>query len=67
MYEASAEGVDIFYWLPLTPLCAGRFLLEWMPEFVARGNAVNFVSLLVNFVHYNAAYLDQDVLVGLVQ
>ncbi len=48
-------------------MCAGRFLLEWMPEFVARGKAVNFVSLLVNFVHYNAAYLDQDVLVGLVQ
>lgn len=38
-----------------------------MPEFVSHGKAVNFVPFLVNFVHYNAAYLDQDVLVGLLQ
>ena len=48
-------------------VAVGRFLLEWMPEFVTLGKPVNFVSLLVNFVHYNAAFLDQDVLVGLVQ
>ena len=30
-------------------------------------SAVDFLSLLVNFVHYNAAYLDEEVLVGLVQ
>ena len=30
-------------------------------------SAVDFLSLLMNFVHYNAAYLDEEVLIGLVQ
>ena len=45
----------------------GPFLLHWMPEVVKLAKPVDFLSLLINFVHYNATYLDEEVLVGLVQ
>ena len=46
---------------------AGPFLLHWMPEVTKLAKPVDFLSLLINFVHYNAAYLDEEVLFGLVQ
>ena len=48
-------------------LCIGPFLLHWMPEVTKLAKPVDFLSLLINFVHYNATYLDEEVLVGLVQ
>ena len=45
----------------------GPFLLHWMPEVTKLAKPVDFLSLLINFVHYNATYLDEEVLVGLVQ
>ena len=46
---------------------AGPFLLSWMPEVVHLGLSKDFLTLLVNFVHYNAAYMDVEVLVGVVR
>jgi len=57
------DGKDIEY----MEEAIGPFLVQWMPEVVTLGSAVDFLSLLMNFVHYNAAYLDEEVLVGLVQ
>ena len=48
-------------------MCVGPFLLHWMPEVVKLAKPVDFLALLINFVHYNATYLDEEVLVGLVQ
>ena len=38
-----------------------------MPEVVTLGLSKDFLTLLVNFVHYNAAYMDMEVLVGVVR
>lgn len=38
-----------------------------MPEIVTLGLSKDFLTLLINFVHYNAAYLDGEVLVGVVR
>lgn len=52
----------------VTPVViAGPFLLHWMPEVVKLAKPIDFLSLLINFVHYNATYLDEEVLIGLVQ
>lgn len=45
----------------------GPFLLSWMPEVVTLGHSKEFLTVLINFVHYNAAYLDGEVLVGVVR
>ncbi|XP_076652775.1 TSC complex subunit tuberin isoform X1 [Halictus rubicundus] len=47
----------------------GPFLLEWMPIVTAgdgkRGS--EFLSLLVNVIKFNSAYIDDDIISGLVQ
>lgn len=45
----------------------GPFLLSWMPEVVDMGHSTEFLNLLINFVHYNAAFLDGEVVIGLVR
>ncbi len=50
-----------------SPYLLGPFLLSWMPEVVSLGLSKDFLTLLVNFVHYNAAYMDVEVLVGVVR
>ena len=59
----------------------GPFLLKWMPEVHSTGRYVctvlavvlllklrvsEYISLLINMVHYNAAYLDDAIVSGLV-
>ncbi|XP_015113598.1 tuberin [Diachasma alloeum] len=47
----------------------GPFLLEWMP-IVTGGDGkrgAEFLSLLVNVIKYNSAYIDEDIISGLVQ
>jgi hypothetical protein len=38
-----------------------------MSEVVTLGYSKEFLTILINFVHYNAAYLDEEVLVGVVR
>ncbi|XP_008551643.1 tuberin [Microplitis demolitor] len=47
----------------------GGFLLKWMPT-VTYGDekrGAEFLSLLVNVIKYNSAYIDEDIVSGLVQ
>ncbi|XP_033750286.1 tuberin-like isoform X2 [Pecten maximus] len=46
---------------------AGPLLLRMMPDVLASGNMTTFLQLLVQIVKYNAAYLDEDVICGLVK
>ncbi|XP_021346642.1 tuberin-like isoform X7 [Mizuhopecten yessoensis] len=46
---------------------AGPLLLRMMPDVLASGNMSTFLQLLVQTVKYNAAYLDEDVICGLVK
>ncbi|XP_043279652.1 tuberin isoform X2 [Venturia canescens] len=47
----------------------GPFLLEWMPSVTADDGkrGADFLSLLVNVIKYNSAYIDEDIVSGLVQ
>jgi tuberous sclerosis protein 2 len=40
----------------------GSFLVEWMPEATSQASVEDFLGLLVKIVHYNSAYLGEDVL-----
>lgn len=47
----------------------GPFLLEWMPSVTGDDGkrGAEFLSLLVNVIKYNSAYIDEDIVSGLVQ
>ncbi|XP_023241139.1 tuberin-like [Centruroides sculpturatus] len=45
---------------------AGPFLLEWMPEIISGNRVQEFLPLLVNMIKCNAAYLDEDIIAGIV-
>lgn len=44
----------------------GPFMLKWMPEMISAGKTCQFLPVLINTIKYNAAYLDEDVVSGLV-
>ncbi|KAJ8319018.1 hypothetical protein KUTeg_004109 [Tegillarca granosa] len=47
-------------------LSAGPFLLDWMPTILATDKKIlEFLPLLVNIVKYNGAYLDEEIVAGL--
>ncbi|KAG1709737.1 Tuberin [Nymphon striatum] len=45
----------------------GPFLLSWMPEVISTGKSKKFLPILINMIKFNAAYLDQDIISGLVK
>ncbi|XP_064478930.1 tuberin-like isoform X2 [Ornithodoros turicata] len=45
---------------------AALFLLKWMPDVLNAGKATEFFSLLVNVIKFNSAFLDKDVVTGIV-
>lgn len=45
----------------------GHFLLDWTPVIVAKGKAIEFLKTLVNYIKYNAAYTDDEIINGIVQ
>lgn len=45
----------------------GIFLLNWMPVIIAAGKASDFLEILVNYIKYNASYIDEDIINGIVQ
>ncbi|XP_013385066.2 tuberin [Lingula anatina] len=59
----SDNGKDLTYFEEET----GPFLLKWMPELITFSKVAEFLQLLINAIKFNAAYLDQDVVSGLVR
>ncbi|XP_035825381.1 tuberin isoform X2 [Aplysia californica] len=45
----------------------GVFLQLWMPEVMSAGYVASFLPIILNVIKYNAAYVDEDVMAGLVQ
>ncbi|XP_046387021.1 tuberin [Ischnura elegans] len=43
------------------------FLLHWMPAIAGTPRTNDFLLVLVNLIKYNAAYVDEEVIVGLVE
>ncbi|XP_062507428.1 tuberin-like isoform X2 [Corticium candelabrum] len=44
----------------------GPLLLDWMPVMAGHERLCNFLNLLVNIIHYNSTYLDDEIITGLV-
>ena len=44
----------------------GDFLLAWMKDIISSPKIAEFLSLLVNVIKFNAAYLDEDIVAALV-
>ena len=48
-------------------LLSGPFLLKLMPDALTAGLITEFLCLLINVIKFNAAYIDEDIMSGLVQ
>ncbi|PFX22959.1 tuberin-like [Stylophora pistillata] len=59
----SDNGKDISYFEERT----GPFLLSWMPEVMQNGRMNVFMPLLINVIHYNSSFLDEDIVSGIVR
>ncbi|XP_060567265.1 tuberin-like isoform X2 [Ruditapes philippinarum] len=46
---------------------AGMFLLSWMPEVIVCRKICDFLPLLISVVKFNAAYLDEEVVSGIIK
>lgn len=46
---------------------AGPFLLKWMPQVMQAGKIKEYLELILNVIKFNAAYLDESVISGLVK
>lgn len=44
----------------------GRFLLTWFPEIVRMGRTEDYLFLIDNIIHFNAAYLDEEMINGFI-
>lgn len=45
----------------------GPFLLEWLPQIQVPAHIVEFVSLVTNVVKFNAVYLNEEIVHGIVK
>lgn len=63
LQSLTENGKDILYFEEEV----GPFLLHWMPAVTAVARTKEFLSMLVNVIKFNAAYVDEDVISGLVQ
>ncbi|XP_075230715.1 TSC complex subunit tuberin isoform X2 [Lycorma delicatula] len=45
----------------------GPFLLNWMAAVVEAGRSTDLLAVMVNVIKYNAAYIDEEIIHGLVQ
>lgn len=57
------NGRDILYFEEEV----GAFLLHWMPAVIGVARTKEFLFMLVNVIKFNAAYVDEDIISGLVQ
>ncbi|KAJ4432765.1 hypothetical protein ANN_21404 [Periplaneta americana] len=63
LQSLTENGKDILYFEEEV----GPFLLYWMPAVTGVARTKEFLSMLVNVIKFNAAYVDEDVISGLVQ
>ena len=63
LQSLTENGKDILYFEEEV----GPFLLYWMPAVTGVARTKEFLSMLVNVIKFNAAYIDEDVIAGLVQ
>ncbi|KAM3956957.1 LOW QUALITY PROTEIN: TSC complex subunit tuberin [Aphomia sociella] len=45
----------------------GLFLLEWLPQIQNPAQLVEFIQLIINVVKFNATYLDEEIVHGIVK
>ncbi|CAG9773906.1 unnamed protein product [Ceutorhynchus assimilis] len=45
----------------------GRFLLNWLPEISQVGKIEDYLMMIDNVIHYNAAYLDEEIINGFIE
>lgn len=45
----------------------GKFMLLWIPAITDANLLCPYLDMLVNLIKFNAAHLDKDILVGIVQ
>lgn len=45
----------------------GPFLLEWLPQIQPPTQLVEFLQLIINVVKFNATYLDEQIVHGIVE
>ncbi|XP_030752123.1 tuberin isoform X2 [Sitophilus oryzae] len=45
----------------------GTFLLNWLPEISQAGRIEDYLNMIDNIIHFNAAYLDEDIINGIIQ
>lgn len=57
------NGKDILYFEEEV----GSFLLGWLPSITGTGKTLDYIGLLVNVIKYNASYVDDETISGLVQ
>ncbi|XP_067006155.2 tuberin isoform X2 [Anabrus simplex] len=62
LQSLTENGKDILYFEEEV----GPFLLQWMSDMTGIGKTHEFLSMLVNVIKFNAAYVDEDVIAGLV-
>lgn len=44
----------------------GELIVEWFPTVVNTAHVVEFMQLVTNVVKFNAAYLDEEIVQGIV-
>lgn len=42
-------------------------MLNWFPDISQAGRIEEYLNMLDNIIHYNAAYLDENTIVGFIQ
>ena len=45
---------------------AGEFLLSWIKDVISTQYMNSYMKLLINVIKFNAAYLDEEVVAGLI-
>lgn len=45
----------------------GRFLLNWLPEISRIGRIEEYLTMIDNVIHFNAAYLDEEIINGFIE
>ena len=47
-------------------LITGKFLLAWMSDIIRTPHMHSYMKLLINVIKFNIAYLDREVVTGLI-
>lgn len=63
LHALTDNGKDILYFEEEV----GPFLLNWLPEVTQAGKTQEFLLLMVNVIKFNAAYIEEEVIMRIVQ